>query len=166
MKQDFTVFVCDTCNKQETMQIEAGFPYEKGWVYLYKFNGQILQLGRKESIRFDLENGHFCSDKCTTVKLAGLIREAKTYKEEIKEPAKIPVQEQPATTQDNLSSLEEFPKDESLKELEEQLNQKKQELADAPVYVKPLEKPSFINTVLRRGKHDKKPAEGQQPSQP
>lgn len=149
MKQDYTVFNCDTCGKQETKQRGLGFPYENGWVYIHRFNGQVAQVGRKGPTEYDMKEGHFCSDNCAVVKITGIVQEARRHREVVKEL----VQEQPVIKQDTSLPLEEF---------------SERKLADAPVYIEPIEplkKPSFINTFLRRDKHDRKPAEEPQPSQ-
>lgn len=59
-KQDFTKFKCDTCGKPVVMEMCSGFPYDKGWRYLYnfefKFANRIFMGAEKDK--------HFCSVSC------------------------------------------------------------------------------------------------------
>jgi hypothetical protein len=67
-KSTFTKFVCDTCQKEIFEEDDKGFPYEKGWMYVHNFNGQVGKEGShklaKSVGRFDAKDKHFCCAKC------------------------------------------------------------------------------------------------------
>lgn len=59
-KENFTKFVCDTCSKSIVMDAGTGFPYGKGWKYLYNFAFKFA-----ENIYQGIETDrHFCSVSC------------------------------------------------------------------------------------------------------
>lgn len=59
MKKDYTIFECDQCRKNEEIEKNSGFPYKKGWCYLYNFT---VKFSDKEGV--EKKDGHFCSKKC------------------------------------------------------------------------------------------------------
>ncbi len=58
MKKHFTTFHCDKCDNVETWDMNTGYPYKKGWVYIYHFTI------KKGNVRVECKDKHFCSDKC------------------------------------------------------------------------------------------------------
>jgi len=54
-----TIFKCDNCRKETSEGEGYKFPYEKGWVYLYK-----IEFKRKSGKSTNLRDRHFCSKKC------------------------------------------------------------------------------------------------------
>ena len=57
MKDQINVFICDNCEKE--IETDSGFPYDKGWIYLYKFSSKLSN--DKFVTRGDK---HFCSKEC------------------------------------------------------------------------------------------------------
>jgi hypothetical protein len=58
MKEDLTTFTCDNCKKKETVKQKTGYPYDKGWVYLFNLKGKIA------SQHYDIQDKHFCCLNC------------------------------------------------------------------------------------------------------
>lgn len=68
MKEQFTKFECDNCAEKTIIKDNSGFPYDKGWSYIYNINGQVstnptskIQDAFK---RFEAKDKHFCSKEC------------------------------------------------------------------------------------------------------
>ena len=55
-----TNFTCDQCGKKSDQRtIAQGFPYDEGWVFLYKFATKVERHQRKV-----IREKHFCCDDC------------------------------------------------------------------------------------------------------
>ena len=52
-----TIFTCDNCDKMSDKEKE--FPYDKGWYYLYNFEGKVAK-----NSKFHYDDKHFCSKQC------------------------------------------------------------------------------------------------------
>ncbi len=52
-------FICDECSKTVEIVRGSGFPYEKGWAYLYCLGFKFRNNDRKKS-----RDKHFCSKMC------------------------------------------------------------------------------------------------------
>ena len=70
VKESFVKFSCDTCKNESYENEQDGFPYSKGWVYIYQLSGQMKDL-KGVSVegsgvyRFEIKDKHFCSEKCS-----------------------------------------------------------------------------------------------------
>ena len=67
MKEHETIFTCDNCGKQVKKPYDSGFPYSKGWYYIYILNGQKPDAEIPDtnySNPFKMTDKHFCSKKC------------------------------------------------------------------------------------------------------
>lgn len=86
MKKDNTTFTCDKCGKEVIKEKGTGFPYEKGWCYIYRFNGKLLQSYTPaielEVGKFELKDKHFCSKECMVAIIGEAIKEAEEDKVE------------------------------------------------------------------------------------
>jgi len=67
-KENLTNFQCDQCKKTIMIRENDGFPYNKGWCYLYNFNAQISKDKShrviKDLERIDKKDCHFCCKSC------------------------------------------------------------------------------------------------------
>ena len=86
VKEEILRFKCDSCGKEMDSSNDMGFPYDKGWLYLHKFNGQI---GKERSHalgadvgRFNYEDMHFCAEKCLYRMIGDTVKHAKTQSSE------------------------------------------------------------------------------------
>jgi hypothetical protein len=63
MKENLTVFTCDSCKKQEISkdveEVNDAIPRDKGWCYIDVF-GDIKQ----NKVSFQETEKHFCSNNC------------------------------------------------------------------------------------------------------
>lgn len=69
MKCNVTIFTCDECGKKAEIDSNGGYPYDRGWCYIYEFNGKSNRgfpiLGEKDGIVFmKFNDKHFCSPFC------------------------------------------------------------------------------------------------------
>jgi hypothetical protein len=58
-KKQFTEFECDVCNKKI---ISTEFPYDKGWQYLYLFDGKVSEDNNIRQV--SIKDRHFCGKEC------------------------------------------------------------------------------------------------------
>jgi hypothetical protein len=58
MKEDFTKFTCDHCARKTTKTKNTGYPYEKGWYYIYNFTAKT------DLTRLEEKDKHFCCENC------------------------------------------------------------------------------------------------------
>ena len=74
-KEKQTHFKCDYCTAGIIVSEADGFPYNKGWVYLYKVNLQVGRTHDTNGVEFDVgvcpfriekKDKHFCSARCAT----------------------------------------------------------------------------------------------------
>lgn len=68
MKEHKTTFTCDNCQKQITINKDAGFPYQEKWCYIFNFEAKTLRL-YTPAIDIDvaevkMKDKHFCCEKC------------------------------------------------------------------------------------------------------
>lgn len=68
---------CDKCNKEISFLDGTKYPYDKGWCYIYSFQGRI---GKKSNHRLHVTDEkvqfndlHFCSGKCASEFIADII---------------------------------------------------------------------------------------------
>lgn len=69
MKEEQTIFKCDFpgCSCQITKTKTTGFPYEKGWCYIYSFEGKRAKCTNPVKIQqISIKDKHFCSDEHMT----------------------------------------------------------------------------------------------------
>ena len=61
MKKNYTDFICDRngCTREIQCVSNKGFPYSKGWIYLYEFLGKT-----SNSVYMKNKDKHFCSALC------------------------------------------------------------------------------------------------------
>jgi hypothetical protein len=81
MKQDYTKFVCDECEKLTEVMKNAGYPYQDGWCYIFNFETKFLRLYTPgieiDVARLELKDKHFCSLDCMFKHIKKKIAEAK-----------------------------------------------------------------------------------------
>lgn len=65
-----TIFTCEHCNEQSSKRPEQGFPYAKGWKYLYGLN---LKLSDTAIIK--LHDKHFCKLECMKLWIDNVMNE-------------------------------------------------------------------------------------------
>jgi hypothetical protein len=79
MKDNLTVFTCDTCKKQEIskdlQEAEEVMPRDKGWCYINMLGGL-----KQNKTSFQETDRHFCSNNCA---LTFIERTLMTVKPEI-----------------------------------------------------------------------------------
>jgi len=68
MKKNYTKFNCDSCCAEVMVESGTGYPYEKGWHYIYNLNGKTLDT-YAPGIEIDVKkiegkDLHFCSQAC------------------------------------------------------------------------------------------------------
>ena len=76
MKEEQIKFGCDNknCNTIIFKKASCGFPYELGWVYIYKFNIQRCDSNHKVNPeRIEKDDMHFCSKECAVIELKDTI---------------------------------------------------------------------------------------------
>jgi hypothetical protein len=69
MENTYTTFICDenNCIRTIIIEYEKGFPYSKGWTYIYKFKIQLDNEPKDVNAwvnRVNQDDKHFCSKKC------------------------------------------------------------------------------------------------------
>lgn len=70
-KENFTKFKCDSCMKSITLKYNIGYPYEKGWKYLFNFDF------KDEPVRQNrVMDKHFCCAACMVAFIEKLIDRA------------------------------------------------------------------------------------------
>jgi hypothetical protein len=97
VKEKITKFTCDTCGNMIDRTEEEGFPYEKGWMYLYRFEGQVgknpTHRLMKDVERYSEVDKHFCQKKCLYSFVGKTITEASQQEvEDVKQyPPQMPI---------------------------------------------------------------------------
>lgn len=92
MKEKIVRFTCDYCGTEITTREEDGYPYSKGWCYIYNFSfkilynndvvdevdGEIVTSYTTPKISQEEEKDkHFCGDVCMKKFLNDKINDAK-----------------------------------------------------------------------------------------
>lgn len=68
--KDTTEFECSNCKISLVKNIDTGFPYREGWIYVHKIELMIpVHNGVKDNIevhKIIIQRKHFCSLNCFT----------------------------------------------------------------------------------------------------
>lgn len=77
MKEDFTKFRCESCEKEIIIVKGEGYPYDEGWCYLYNFTGTVTNPSvEKNKKGFENKDKHFCSTECMIKFIGDVLKNA------------------------------------------------------------------------------------------
>ena len=71
MKKHITAFMCDSCGLKIEIDYGTGFPYNKGWVYLFRLEGRFPR-SYKETDK------HFCTVTCEIKFITKFLKEERS----------------------------------------------------------------------------------------
>jgi len=88
MKEKIVKITCDKCNTKHEFPEGDKYPYDQGWQYIHKFNGQFVRknthkLQEKTVERLNIEDLHFCSMKCVVSYLENILHALYKSKDEV-----------------------------------------------------------------------------------